>query len=104
MIDQRGSDSEGVPHVIRIGNANRLIHGIVDDLEKVRVVGWQRVEGVDISPMAVIVGINQASTGYKISVYPDQAKSLGEFSMPLQAPGVTLTGMTGTNNPGIRNG
>ena len=43
LIDQRRSDSERVTHVIGIVNANRLVHGIVDDLEKVRV-GWQRVE------------------------------------------------------------
>ncbi len=45
LIDYRRSDSERVTHVIGIVNANRLVHGIVDDLEKVRVVvGWQRVE------------------------------------------------------------
>ena len=43
LIDQRRSDIERVTHVIGIVNANRLVHGIVDDLEKVRV-GWQRVE------------------------------------------------------------
>ena len=37
LIDQRRSDIERVTHVIGIGNANRLVHGIVDDLEKVRV-------------------------------------------------------------------
>ena len=43
LIDYRRSDSERVTHVIRIDNANRLVHGIVDDLEKVRVVvNWQR--------------------------------------------------------------
>ena len=41
LIDQRRSDIERVTHVIGIVNANRLVHGIVDDLEKVRV-GWQR--------------------------------------------------------------
>ena len=47
LIDQRRSDIERVTHVIGIGNATiRLVHGIVDDLEKVRVAGWQRVERV----------------------------------------------------------
>ena len=46
LIDQRRSDSERVTHVIGIVNANRTVHGIVDDLEKVRVV-WQRVDVVD---------------------------------------------------------
>ena len=43
LIDQRRSNSERVTHVIGVVNANRFVHGIVDDLEKVRVV-WQLVE------------------------------------------------------------
>ena len=44
LIDQRRSDSERVTHVIEIGNATiRLVHGIVDDLEKVRVVAGNGV-------------------------------------------------------------
>jgi hypothetical protein len=41
LIDYRRSDSERVTHVIGIAPANRLVRGIIDDLEKVRVrVGW----------------------------------------------------------------
>ncbi len=45
LIDQCRSDIERVLDAIGIVNANRLVHGIVDDLEKVRV-GWQRVDVV----------------------------------------------------------
>ena len=87
--------------VIGIDNAPiRLLHGIVDDLEKVRV-GWQLAEVVEISPMTVIVGISEAITGYEVSVFPHQAKFLADLGMPLLAVSVTLTVMTG-ENPGIR--
>src|SRR5439155_10729211 len=102
LINDRRSDIERVPHVIDINNATiRRGHGIVDDLEKVRVVGWQRVELVEISPMTVIVGISEASTGREGSVYPYQAKELSDVGMPLLAEGVTYTVITGPK-PGIR--
>ena len=78
LIDQCRSDIERVLDAIGIVNANRLVRGIVDDLEKVRV-GWQRVDvvavaGAAIFPMTVIVGISEAITEVKVSVYPHQAK------------------------------
>ena len=77
MIDQCRSDIERVPDAIGIVNANRLVRGIVDDLEKVRV-GWQRVDVVlsraAILPMTVIVGISEASSEVIGSVHPHQAK------------------------------
>ena len=45
-IDQRRSDLERVLHVIGVVNANGLGRGIVDDLEKVRVVRQVAVEVV----------------------------------------------------------
>ena len=46
LIDQRRSDLERVLHVIGVVNANRRGRGIVDDLEKVRVVRQAAVEVV----------------------------------------------------------
>ena len=68
------------PAIIRDNATIPSRQGIVDDLEKVRVVGWQRVECVDIFPMTVIVGVSEASTyggiygGILVSFYPEQAK------------------------------
>src|SRR5436190_22100905 len=74
VIDYRRSDAEGVKHVIRIIPPNRLVHGIIDDLEKVRILGWQRVELVGICPMTVVIGIILPSTRSKGSEDPLQAE------------------------------
>ena len=45
--------------------------------------------------MTVIVGISEASTRCKGSVYPLQAKQLGDLGMPLLAESVTNTVISG---------
>ena len=81
---------------IGIGDTNRLVHGILENLEKVRV-GWQRGDRVVIFPMTVIVGISVASTGCPGSGYPGQAKLRADVATPIQAVLVTVT-VTVMNN------
>ena len=95
LIDYRRSDTEGVKHVIRIIPPDRLVHSIIDDLEKIRILGWQRVELVDICPMTVVIGISVPSTRLKGSEDPLQAEEQLEIVKPLQAVGVTNAVITG---------
>src|SRR5262245_17534323 len=96
LIDYRRSDGERVTHVIGISDAKRRVHGIVNDLEKVRVrVGWQRVKRMDIFPMAVIVGISPPITRTsKMTRDPIHAKQILEVVTPLLAVGVAYTVIT----------
>src|SRR5213593_666287 len=102
FIDYRRSNGE---HCSGVGNATvLLLHGIVDDLEKVRVpANRQRVERVGISPMTIIVGVSETSTRCKGPGYPHQTKNRREVAVlrPLLAVRVAYTVVTGVP-PGSR--
>ena len=98
MIDDRRSDSEHGSG-IRSDAIIPQFHGIVDDLEKIRV-RRPAVEVVKIFPMTPIVRISEASAGREVSEYPIQAKINANIGMPLLPEGVTYTVMTGPI-PGI---